>query len=314
MSEANTTQTEDASQRTTDDAGGAIGGSAGRTTTGESEERIEDHWRNYEFAGEPKLSVEDLDVYYGEEQALQSVSMEIPEESVTALIGPSGCGKSTYLRCLNRMNDRIKSARVDGSVQLEGEELYQDGVDLVELRRRIGMVFQSPNPFPKSIRDNVSYGPRKHGDISTGLLPKLLGRDDTEQREELVERCLRQAALWEEVQDRLDDNALGLSGGQQQRLCIARCLAVDPDVILMDEPASALDPIATAKIEDLIEELAEEYTVVVVTHNMQQAARISDQTAVFLTGGELVEYGETDQVFEDPESQRVEDYISGKFG
>ncbi|GAB3691748.1 phosphate ABC transporter ATP-binding protein PstB [Salinarchaeum chitinilyticum] len=299
MTEAKATQTTDA-QRS--------------TTTGETEERVEDHWRNYEFAGEPKLTVEDLDVYYGDEQALQGVSMEIPEESVTALIGPSGCGKSTYLRCLNRMNDRIKSARVDGSVALEGQELYQDGVDLVELRRRIGMVFQSPNPFPKSIRDNVSYGPRKHGDISTGLLPKLLGRDNTAERDELVERCLRQAALWDEVEDRLGDNALGLSGGQQQRLCIARCLAVDPDVILMDEPASALDPIATAKIEDLIEELAEDYTVVVVTHNMQQAARISDQTAVFLTGGELVEYGDTDQVFENPESQRVEDYITGKFG
>jgi phosphate transport system ATP-binding protein len=299
MSEARTTQT-DGEQRS--------------TTAGETEERVREEWRDYQFAGEPKLTVEDLDVYYGDEQALQGVSMEIPEQSVTALIGPSGCGKSTFLRSLNRMNDRIKSARIDGSVQLEGQELYQDGVDLVELRRRVGMVFQSPNPFPKSIRDNVSYGPRKHGDISTGLLPKLLGRDDTAEREELVERCLRQAALWEEVEDRLDDNALGLSGGQQQRLCIARCLAVDPDVILMDEPASALDPIATAKIEDLIEELAKDYTVVVVTHNMQQAARISDQTAVFLTGGELVEYGDTDQVFEDPESQRVEDYITGKFG
>jgi len=178
----------------------------------------------------------------------------------------------------------------------------------------VGMVFQSPNPFPKSIRDNISYGPRKHGDIETGLLARLLGRDDSEREQDLVERSLKQAALWEEVSDRLDDNALGLSGGQQQRLCIARCLAVGPEVILMDEPASALDPIATAKIEDLIEELSEEYTVVVVTHNMQQAARISDQTAVFLTGGELVEYDDTDKIFENPESQRVEDYISGKFG
>jgi phosphate transport system ATP-binding protein len=176
------------------------------------------------------------------------------------------------------------------------------------------MVFQSPNPFPKSIRDNISYGPRKHGDINTGLVARLLGRDDSEEEAEVVERSLRQAALWEEVNDRLDDNALGLSGGQQQRLCIARCLAVDPEVILMDEPASALDPIATAKIEDLIEDLAEEYTVIVVTHNMQQAARISDQTAVFLTGGELVEYGDTEQIFENPESSRVEDYITGKFG
>jgi phosphate transport system ATP-binding protein len=175
-------------------------------------------------------------------------------------------------------------------------------------------VFQSPNPFPKSIRDNIAYGPRKHGDIERGLLARLLGRDEKAEEDRLVERSLRQAALWDEVSDRLDDNAIGLSGGQQQRLCIARCLAVDPEVILMDEPASALDPVATSKIEDLIEELSEDYTVVVVTHNMQQAARISDQTAVFLTGGELVEYGDTDQIFENPESQRVEDYITGKFG
>jgi phosphate transport system ATP-binding protein len=212
------------------------------------------------------------------------------------------------------MNDRIKSARIDGSVRLDGQEIYQDGVDLVELRKRVGMVFQSPNPFPKSIRDNIAYGPRKHGDIEKGLLARLLGRDDEEKEAELVERSLRQAALWDEVKDRLDDNALGLSGGQQQRLCIARALATDPDVLLMDEPASALDPIATSKIEDLIDDLAEEYTVVVVTHNMQQAARISDQTAVFLTGGMLVEYDDTDKIFENPESQRVEDYISGKFG
>jgi phosphate transport system ATP-binding protein len=284
------------------------------TTAGETDERVREEWREYEFDGEAKLSVSDLDVHYGDEQALQGVSMDIPEESVTALIGPSGCGKSTFLRCLNRMNDRIKAAEVDGSVEVDGEEIYQDTVDLVELRKRVGMVFQAPNPFPKSIRDNVAYGPRKHGDLQRGLVDRLLGRDDSEAEAELVERALKQAALWEEVDDRLDDNALGLSGGQQQRLCIARCLAVDPEVILMDEPASALDPIATAKIEDLIEELAEEYTVVVVTHNMQQAARISDQTAVFLTGGELVEYDDTETIFEDPESQRVEDYVSGKFG
>jgi phosphate transport system ATP-binding protein len=284
------------------------------TTTGETSERVREAWTDYEFAGDAKLSVEDLDVYYGDEQALQGVSLDVSDESVTALIGPSGCGKSTFLRCLNRMNDRIKAARVDGSVRLEGEEIYSDGVNLVELRKRIGMVFQEPNPFPKSIRDNISYGPRKHGDLDTGLLARLLGRDDTDEERDLVERALRRAALWDEVEDRLDDNALGLSGGQQQRLCIARCLAVDPDVILMDEPASALDPIATAKIEDLIEELAEDYAVVVVTHNMQQAARISDQTAVFLTGGELVEYGDTDQIFENPKSQRVEDYVTGKFG
>jgi phosphate transport system ATP-binding protein len=284
------------------------------TTSGETEEQIREEWLEYDFEGEAKIVAEDLDVHYGDDHALKDVSMEIPEESVTALIGPSGCGKSTYLRCLNRMNDRISSARVDGSVTLEGEEIYQDGVNLVELRKRVGMVFQSPNPFPKSIRDNISYGPRKHGDIEKGLLARLLGRSDEEKEAELVERSLRQAALWDEVQDRLDDNALGLSGGQQQRLCIARALATDPEVLLMDEPASALDPIATAKIEDLIHDLAEEYTVVIVTHNMQQAARISDQTAVFLTGGELAEYGDTDQVFEDPQSQRVEDYISGKFG
>ncbi|WP_336036507.1 phosphate ABC transporter ATP-binding protein PstB [Halobacterium yunchengense] len=286
----------------------------GATTTGESDERTRAAWREYSFDGDPVLSVENLDVYYGEEHALTDISIDVPEESVTALIGPSGCGKSTFLRCLNRMNDRIDSARVEGSVSFCGQDIYADGANLVELRKRIGMVFQQPNPFPKSIRDNVAYAPRKHGDIDRGLLARLLGREETEREAELVERCLRAAALWEEVEDRLDDNALGLSGGQQQRLCIARCLAVDPDVILMDEPASALDPIATAKIEDLIEELAEDYTVVVVTHNMQQAARISDQTAVFLTGGELVEYGDTDQVFEDPESQRVEDYVTGKFG
>ncbi|MFC7069203.1 phosphate ABC transporter ATP-binding protein PstB [Halobaculum lipolyticum] len=284
------------------------------TTTGETDEQVREEWRDYEFAGEAKLSVDDLDVFYGDDHALKGVSMDIPENSVTALIGPSGCGKSTFLRCLNRMNDRVKSARIDGSVELDGEEIYQEGVNLVELRKRVGMVFQSPNPFPKSIAENISYGPRKHGDIETGLLARLLGRSNEDERDELVERCLRDAALWDEVSDRLDDNALGLSGGQQQRLCIARCLSVDPEVILMDEPASALDPIATAKIEDLIDDLSEHYTVVIVTHNMQQAARISDQTAVFLTGGELVEYDDTDKIFENPESQRVEEYISGKFG
>jgi phosphate transport system ATP-binding protein len=285
-----------------------------QTTAGETEEETQEEWTDYRFTGQTKIAAEDLDVFYGDDHAIKGVSMEIPEKSVTALIGPSGCGKSTYLRCLNRMNDRIKSARIDGSVKLDGEEIYQDGVNLVELRKRVGMVFQSPNPFPKSIRDNIAYGPRKHGDIETGLLARLMGRDDSEKEEELVERSLRQAALWSEVKDRLEDNALGLSGGQQQRLCIARALATDPEVLLMDEPASALDPIATAKIEDLIHELSKDYTVVIVTHNMQQAARISDQTAVFLTGGELVEYDDTDKIFENPESQRVEDYISGKFG
>ena len=284
------------------------------TTAGESDERVREEWTEYQFESDAKLAVEELNVWYGDDHALKDVSMEIPENSVTALIGPSGCGKSTFLRCLNRMNDRIKAARIDGSVELEGTEIYDANANLVELRKRIGMVFQSPNPFPKSIRENISYGPRKHGDIEKGLLARLFGRDDTDAETELVERSLKQAALWEEVSDRLDDNALGLSGGQQQRLCIARCLAVDPEVILMDEPASALDPIATSKIEDLVETLSEEYTVVIVTHNMQQAARISDQTAVFLTGGELVEFDDTDKIFENPESQRVEDYITGKFG
>ena len=305
MSEIERTQTQTTEQATDQPL---------ETTTGESDEEVREEWRQYDFQGLTKLAAENLDVHYGDDHALKGVSMEIPEKSVTALIGPSGCGKSTFLRCLNRMNDRISSARIEGSVTLDGMEIYQDGVNLVELRKRVGMVFQSPNPFPKSIRENIAYGPEKHGDINTGLLAQLLGRDDEAEREELVERCLRDAALWDEVHDRLDDNALGLSGGQQQRLCIARCLSVDPDVILMDEPASALDPIATAKIEDLIAELSKEYTVVIVTHNMQQAARISDQTAVFLTGGELVEYGDTDQVFENPQSERVEDYITGKFG
>jgi phosphate transport system ATP-binding protein len=284
------------------------------TVSGETAELIQPGWREYESEAATKVAVEDLDVHYGDEHALEGISMEIPEESVTALIGPSGCGKSTFLRCLNRMNDRIDAAEVDGSVTIDGQEIYQEGVDLVELRKRVGMVFQQPNPFPKSIRDNITYAPRKHDDLDTGVLARLLGRDDTTAADQLVEESLTQAALWDEVSDRLDDNALSLSGGQQQRLCIARCLATDPDILLMDEPASALDPIATAKIEDLIELLATEYTVVVVTHNMQQAARISDQTAVFLTGGQLVEYDDTDKIFENPESQRVEDYVTGKFG
>ncbi|MDY6775242.1 MAG: phosphate ABC transporter ATP-binding protein PstB [Halobacteria archaeon] len=283
------------------------------TTKGETHEEIQDEWVEYDFEGDAKISVEDLDVYYGDEQAIRSISMDIPEKSVTALIGPSGCGKSTFLRCLNRMNDRIKSARVEGTVEIDGRDIYQDNTNLVELRKRVGMVFQHPNPFPKSIWDNIAYGPRKHGEVRKGIVDKLLGRK-SEEEEEIVKRSLKRAALWDEVKDRLDDNALGISGGQQQRLCIARCLAVDPEVILMDEPASALDPIATARIEDLIESLAEDYTVVIVTHNMQQAARISDQTAVFLTGGELAEYDETDKIFENPESQRVEDYVTGKFG
>ena len=242
----------------------------------------------------------DLSVYYNDAQALQDVSMEIPEQQVTALIGPSGCGKSTYLRCLNRMNDLIDAARVEGEVRFRGKNVYDDDVDPVALRRKIGMVFQEPNPFPKSIYDNVAYGLR------------VQGKDDD--LDEKVETALRRAALWEEVKDQLDSSGLDLSGGQQQRLCIARAIAADPEVVLMDEPASALDPIATSKIEDLIDDLASEYTVVIVTHNMQQAARISDQTAVFLTGGELVEFDDTAKIFENPDDQRVEDYITGKFG
>ena len=242
----------------------------------------------------------DLSVYYNDAQALRDVSMEIPEKRVTALIGPSGCGKSTYLRSINRMNDLIDAARVEGEVRFRGKNVYDDDVDPVALRRKIGMVFQEPNPFPKSIHDNVAYGLR------------VQGKDDD--LDEKVETALRRAALWEEVKDQLDSSGLDLSGGQQQRLCIARAIAADPEVVLMDEPASALDPIATSKIEDLIDDLASEYTVVIVTHNMQQAARISDQTAVFLTGGELVEFDDTSKIFENPEDQRVEDYITGKFG
>jgi len=246
------------------------------------------------------VAARDLDVYYGDEQAIDDVSMEIPEKRVTALIGPSGCGKSTFLRCINRMNDMIDVCRVEGDVEFGGKNVYDDDVDPVALRRKIGMVFQKPNPFPKSIRDNVAYG------------LKIQGFDgDVDAR---VEESLKAAALWDEVKDQLDSSGLDLSGGQQQRLCIARAIAPDPEVILMDEPTSALDPVAASKIEDLIDDLAEEYTVIIVTHNMQQAARISDRTAVFLTGGRLVEYDDTTKIFEDPEEQRVEDYITGKFG
>jgi len=252
--------------------------------------------------GEGRTVIEsrDLDVYYDDVQALQSIDIEIPAEQVTAIIGPSGCGKSTFLRCINRMNDLVDAARVDGELLFEGKDVYDDDVDPVVLRRKIGMVFQAPNPFPKSIYDNVTYGLDVQG---------VDGDYD-----EIVEDALRRAALWDEVKDQLDSSGLDLSGGQQQRLCIARAIAPDPDVILMDEPASALDPVATSKIEDLIEDLAEEYTVIIVTHNMQQAARISDKTAVFLTGGELVEFDDTNKIFENPEHERVEDYITGKFG
>jgi len=246
------------------------------------------------------VRAESVDVWYNDEQALQDISLEIPENQVTAMIGPSGCGKSTFLRCINRMNDLIDAARVEGDLYLRGKNVYDADVDPVALRRRVGMVFQSPNPFPKSIYDNVAYG--------------LKIQDKDGDYDEIVEESLKRAALWDEVSDRLDESGFELSGGQQQRLCIARAIAPDPEVILMDEPASALDPIATSQIEDLISELAEEYTVVIVTHNMQQAARISNKTAVFLTGGELVEFDDTEKIFENPESQRVEDYITGKFG
>jgi phosphate transport system ATP-binding protein len=250
--------------------------------------------------GRTVIDARHITVHYGDTQALSDITMEIPEGMVTALIGPSGCGKSTFLRCINRMNDLIDSCRVKGELRLYDKDVYDDDVDPVALRRKVGMVFQKPNPFPKSIRENVAYG------------LEIQGYDgDVDTR---VEESLKSAALWDEVKDQLGESGLDLSGGQQQRLCIARAIAPDPDVILMDEPASALDPIATSKIEDLIDDLAEEYTVVIVTHNMQQAARISDQTAVFLTGGELVEFGDTDSIFENPDSERVEKYITGKFG
>ena len=250
---------------------------------------------------DPILQVKDLDLWYGAHQALHSVSMDIPEKSITAFIGPSGCGKSTFLKTLNRMNDLVPGVKITGEVRYRGEDIYASGTDVCRLRREIGMVFQKPNPFPMSIYDNIAYGPRTHGIRSKARL------------DELVERSLRGAAIWDEVKDRLKKNALGLSGGQQQRLCIARALAVEPAVLLMDEPTSALDPISTSRIEELTMELKERYTIVIVTHNMQQAVRISDRTAFFLLG-ELVEYGATEQVFSAPAERRTEDYITGRFG
>nr|WP_083851060.1 MULTISPECIES: phosphate ABC transporter ATP-binding protein PstB [Halogranum] len=246
------------------------------------------------------IEARNVNVWYNDDQALNDIDMRIPKKQVTAMIGPSGCGKSTFLRCINRMNDLVDAARIEGELLFNGKNVYDSDVDPVALRRRIGMVFQHPNPFPKSIYDNVAYGLRLQGKT-----------DNMDQR---VEDALKSAALWDEVKDRLDESGTDLSGGQQQRLCIARAIAPDPEVLLMDEPASALDPVATSQVEDLIADLAEEYTVVIVTHNMQQAARISDKTAVFLTGGELVEFDDTQKIFENPESQRVEDYITGKFG
>ena len=247
------------------------------------------------------ITVKDLCLWYGGHQALKNINIHIPKKSITALIGPSGCGKSTFLKTLNRMNDLVAGVRITGSVCYQGENIFDPGVDVNDLRRQIGMVFQKPNPFPMSIYDNVAYGPRTHGIRNRAKL------------DEIVERSLRDAAIWDEVKDRLKKNALGLSGGQQQRLCIARALAVEPEVLLMDEPTSALDPISTSKIEELAMQLKEKYTIVIVTHNMQQAVRISDDTAFFLLG-ELVEYGATEQLFSQPEDKRTEDYITGRFG
>lgn len=247
------------------------------------------------------ITVQDLCLWYGAHQALKSINIDIPEKSITALIGPSGCGKSTFLKTLNRMNDLVPGVKITGEVRYKGGDIFDSATDVNSLRREVGMVFQKPNPFPMSIYDNIAYGPRTHGVKSRAIL------------DDIVERALRDAAIWDEVKDRLKKNALGLSGGQQQRLCIARALAVEPEVLLMDEPTSALDPISTSKIEELAMTLKERYTIVIVTHNMQQAARISDYTAFFLLG-ELIECGETEKLFAQPEDKRTEDYITGRFG
>lgn len=247
------------------------------------------------------LKVENLNLFYGQKQALFNVSMPIPQKKVTAYIGPSGCGKSTLLRCINRMNDLVDSVRIEGNILLDGQDIYDPSVNVAQLRRRVGMVFQKPNPFPKTIYENVAYGLR------------IQGINDRRTIDETVESALQGAALWDEVKDRLHDNALGLSGGQQQRLVIARAIAIEPEVLLLDEPASALDPISTLKIEELINELKEKYTIVIVTHNMQQAARVSDYTA-FMYMGQLIEYGATHQLFTNPEKKQTEDYITGRYG
>lgn len=248
-----------------------------------------------------KIDVSNMDLYYGDFHALKNINLSIDANEVTAFIGPSGCGKSTLLKSINRMNDLVPGCRITGEMLLDGENIYGGKMDVNRLRKRVGMVFQKPNPFPMSIYDNIAYGPRTHGVRSKAKL------------DDIVEQSLRQAAIWDEVKDRLKKSALGMSGGQQQRLCIARALAVQPEVLLMDEPTSALDPISTSKIEDLAVELKKDYTIVMVTHNMQQAARISDKTAFFLLG-ELVEYGETEQIFSMPKDKRTEDYITGRFG
>jgi phosphate transport system ATP-binding protein len=253
-----------------------------------------------------KISVKDLNVFYGKFQALKDINMEILEKQITAIIGPSGCGKSTLLRSFNRMNDLTPSARVKGRIELSGEDINEPGVDVVDVRRRIGMVFQRPNPFPKSIYDNVAYGPRLYGVMRKGDL------------DQIVESSLRQAALWDEVKDKLHQSGMSISGGQQQRLCIARALAVQPEVILMDEPASALDPISTLRIEELMHDLAREYTIIIVTHNMQQAARVSDYTAMMMINearsGQLIEFDRTNVIFTRPKDKRTEDYVTGRFG
>jgi phosphate transport system ATP-binding protein len=247
-----------------------------------------------------KITTENLNLYYSSFQALKNVNIKIPEREITAFIGPSGCGKSTLIKTLNRMNDLVEGCRIEGKVLLDGVDIY-GSMDTNQLRKRVGMVFQKPNPFPISVYDNIAYGPRTHGVRGKAKL------------DDIVERCLRDAAIWDEVKDRMKKSALGLSGGQQQRLCIARALAVDPEVLLMDEPTSALDPISTAKIEELVMELKNSYTIVIVTHNMQQAVRISDETAFFLLG-EIVEFGDTDRIFSNPKDKRTEDYITGRFG
>ena len=247
------------------------------------------------------ITAKDLCLWYGASQALKNINIEIPERSITALIGPSGCGKSTFLKTLNRMNDLIPTVRIEGTVTYGGQDIFAPGVDVNDLRKEIGMVFQKPNPFPMSIYDNIAYGPRTHG-----IKNKI-------QLDDIVEEALQGAAIWDEVKDRLKKSALGLSGGQQQRLCIARAMAVKPKVLLMDEPTSALDPISTSKIEDLTQQLKKDYTIIMVTHNMQQAVRISDNTAFFLLG-ELVEFGDTEQMFSQPQDKRTEDYITGRFG
>ena len=248
-----------------------------------------------------KIDIKDMDLFYGSFQALKNVNLEIEPNKITAFIGPSGCGKSTLLKSLNRMNDLVEGCRIEGKILLDGQDIYAKSMDVNTLRKRVGMVFQKPNPFPMSIYDNVAYGPRTHGIHSKARL------------DEIVEKSLRNAAIWDEVKDRLKKSALGMSGGQQQRLCIARALAVEPEVLLMDEPTSALDPISTSKIEDLAADLKKDYTIVMVTHNMQQAVRISDNTAFFLLG-EVIEYGETEQIFSMPKNKKTEEYITGRFG